>query len=132
MKYYFTTIIKGNFDIIIDKVTNELKKEGFGVLTTINIQQTLKNKLDVTFKKYTILGACNPSFAYKALQAEDKIGTMLPCNIIVQEIAVNTIEVSAINPLVSMQAVNNNQLEDIAKEVSNKLENVIKNMHNEK
>jgi len=132
MSYYFTTTIKGSFETTIDRIIVELKNEGFGVLTTIDIQQTLKNKLDVDFKKYTILGACNPSFAYKALQTEDKIGTMLPCNIIVQELSSNTIEISAINPLVSMQSVKNNQLKDIAEEVSSKLENVIKNMSNEK
>ncbi|WP_299667845.1 DUF302 domain-containing protein [uncultured Polaribacter sp.] len=132
MSYYFTTIIKGNFESVLDKVTAALKKEGFGVLTTINIQETLKNKLDVDFKKYTILGACNPSFAHKALQAENKIGTMLPCNVIVQENKNNKIEVSAINPLISMQAVENNQLERLAEKVSHKLENVIKIIHNEK
>jgi uncharacterized protein (DUF302 family) len=132
MKYYFTTTIKGNFNGVIESVTQLLKNEGFGVLTEINIQQTLKNKLNVDFKKYTILGACNPAFAYEALQAEDKIGTMLPCNIIVQEIDANTIEVSSINPLVSMQAVKNKQLENIAQEVSNKLQNVINNLNNEK
>lgn len=132
MNYYFTTTIKGDFNDVIENVTELLKNEGFGVLTEINIQQTLKNKLNVDFKKYTILGACNPAFAYKALQAEDKIGTMLPCNIIVQEIDAYTIEVSSINPLVSMQAVKNNQLEQIAQEVSNKLQNVINNLNNEK
>ena len=132
MKYYFTTTIKGNFNGVIESVTQLLKNEGFGVLTEINIQQTLKNKLNVDFKKYTILGACNPAFAYEALQAEDKIGTMLPCNIIVQEIDANTIEVSSINPLVSMEAVKNKQLENIAQEVSNKLQNVINNLNNEK
>jgi len=96
------------------------------VLTQIDIQQTLKQKLNVDFKRYKILGACNPPFAYKALQAENKIGTMLPCNVIIQELSPNHIEVSAINPLVSMQALNNEALELIAQEVSDKLENVIK------
>lgn len=132
MAYYFTTTIKGNFNQTIERVTELLKNEGFGVLTEINIQQTLKNKLNVDFRKYTILGACNPPFAYKALQAENKIGTMLPCNIIVQEIDVNSIEVSSINPLVSMQAVKNKKLEGIAQEVSNKLKNVINNIKDEK
>ena len=132
MEYYFTTTIKGNFNDTIESVTELLKNEGFGVLTEINIQQTLKNKLNVDFKKYTILGACNPTFAYTALQAENKIGTMLPCNVIVQEIDANTIEVSSINPLVSMQAVKNKKLEDIAQEVSNKLKNVINNLKDEK
>lgn len=132
MKYYFTTNTKGNFNDIEAKVITLLKEESFGILTEIDIQQTLKKKLDVDFKKYKILGACNPPFAYKALQAEDKIGTMLPCNVIIQELSPNNIEVSAINPLVSMQAVNNEGLNDIAKEVSDKLENVINSLNNEK
>lgn len=132
MNYYFTTTIQGNFNDIKERVTELLKNEGFGVLTEIDIKQTLKNKLNVDFKKYTILGACNPSFAHKALLAENKIGAMLPCNIIIQEIAPNSIEVSSINPLVSMQAVKNKQLENIAQEVSNKLKNVINNLNDEK
>lgn len=131
MDYYFTTITKGNFEAIEAKVTALLKHEGFGLITQIDMQQTLKNKLQVDFKKYKILGACNPSFAYKALQVENKIGTMLPCNLIIQEISPNTIEVSAINPLVSMQAVKNDQLKSIAQNVSAKLENVINNINNE-
>jgi uncharacterized protein (DUF302 family) len=126
MTYYFNTVVSGDFDAIIEKVTQLLQKEGFGILTQIDIQETLKKKLDVDFKKYKILGACNPPFAYKALQSEDKIGTMLPCNIIVQELEPNKIEVAAINPMVSMQAVKNSQLEDVAQEVSERLENVIK------
>lgn len=132
MDYYFTTKCKGNFDDITNKVIALLKKEGFGVLTQIDIQKTLSDKLNVNFKKYIILGACNPPFAYKALQAENKIGTMLPCNIIIQENSPNTIEVSSINPMTSMQSIKNQELKDIAKEVSNKLENVINNLKNEK
>lgn len=132
MGYYFNTVISGDFDAIIVKVTRLLQNEGFGILTEIDIQQTLKKKLDVDFKKYKILGACNPPFAYKALQAEDKIGTMLPCNIIVQELENNKIEVAAINPMVSMQAVKNNELESIAQQVSSRLENVITTLKNEK
>ena len=105
-----------------------LQKEGFGILTKIDIQDTFKKKLHKAFKKYVILGACNPDYAYKALQAEDKIGTMLPCNVIVQEVDTNSVEVAAINPLVSMQAVNNPELIDIAENVSEKLKNVIKNL----
>lgn len=131
MNYYFTTLVDGNFDAIEAKILTLLKDEGFGLITQIDMQQTLKNKLDVDFKKYKILGACNPMFAFKALQVENKIGTMLPCNIIIQEIAPDTIEVSAINPMVSMQAVKNDQLKDIAENVSEKLENVIKNIKNE-
>jgi uncharacterized protein (DUF302 family) len=132
MSYYFTTQINKNFNTVLENLTVALKKEGFGILTTIDMQQTLKNKLDVNFKKYTILGACNPQFAYKALQVENKIGAMLPCNIILQENENNSIEVSAINPMVSMQSVKNRQLNGIAEEVSNKLQNVIKNIQNEK
>ena len=132
MDYYFTTKYSGNFEDAVTKVKALLKNEGFGVLTEIDIQKTLKDKLNVDFKKYLILGACNPPFAHKALQAEDKIGTMLPCNIIVEELSPNSIEVSSINPMTSMQSVKNDALMDIAKEVSNRLETVINNLKNEK
>ena len=128
MSYYFTKTISGDFDETIVKVTEELKKEGFGVLTEIDIKATLKKKLDVDFYNYRILGACNPPFAYKALQAEDKIGTMLPCNVIVQEKEPGKIEVSAVDPVMSMQAVVNENLAGVASEVRAKLENVIKNL----
>ena len=127
MKYYFNKTVSGDFDNIINRVTNALKEEGFGVLTEIDIQKTLKKKLDVNFMKYTILGACNPEFAYKALKTEDKIGTMLPCNVIIQEKENNLIEVAAVNPIASMQAVINSDLIGISKEVSQKLKNVINN-----
>lgn len=123
--YYFSKTLTGNFDDVITKVTEALKTEGFGVLTEIDIKATLKKKLDVDFHNYRILGACNPPFAYKALQAEDKIGTMLPCNVIVQEKTPGTIEVSAVDPVASMQAVDNPALAGIADEVRNKLQNVI-------
>ena len=132
MNYYFTTVTKGNMAAIEAKIIPLLKEEGFGVLTQIDIQQTLKDKLNVDFKKYKILGVCNPPFAYEALQAENKIGTMLPCNIIIQEISPNTIEVSAINPMVSMKAVKNDKLVSVAKNVSVKLQNIINRIHNEK
>ena len=132
MHYYFTTVTKGNMAAIEAKIIPLLKEEGFGVLTQIDIQQTLKDKLNVDFKKYKILGVCNPPFAYEALQAENKIGTMLPCNIIIQEISPNTIEVSAINPMVSMKAVKNDKLVSVAKNVSVKLQNIINRIHNEK
>ena len=86
MKYYFSKTIESSFDEAVAKVTNQMKEEGFGVLTSIDVKETLKKKLDVDFRNYCILGACNPPFAYKALQAEDKIGTMLPCNFVVQEL----------------------------------------------
>ncbi|MCG2586984.1 DUF302 domain-containing protein [Rhodohalobacter sulfatireducens] len=125
MSYYVSTKFNGSFDEAITKTTEELKKEGFGILTEIDVKETLKKKLDVDFKKYKILGACNPGFAHKALQAEDKIGTMLPCNVIVEEHEDGTVEVSAVNPLDSMQAVQNSSLGDIAGEVKSKLEKVI-------
>lgn len=125
MSYYVSTKFNGSFDEAITKTTEELKKEGFGILTEIDFKETLKKKLDVDFKKYKILGACNPGFAHKALQAEDKIGTMLPCNVIVEEHEDGTVEVSAVNPLDSMQAVQNSSLGDIAGEVKSKLEKVI-------
>ena len=128
MNYYYNTIVNGSFESIEAKVVEQLEKEGFGVLTRIDMQQTLKKKLNVDFKKYKILGACNPPFAYKALQVEDKIGTMLPCNIIIQELSPNNIEVSAVNPLITMQTVSNETLKIIAYEVSVKLENIINNI----
>jgi len=132
MSYYFSKTVNGKFETIETQVNALLKNEGFGVLTQIDIQHTLKNKLQVDFKKYKILGACNPSFAYKALQVEDKIGTMLPCNIILQEQSPNVIEVSAINPMVSMQAVESKTLDKVAQAVSSKLENIINNIEDEK
>lgn len=126
MKYYFNKTIKGTFEEVIEKVTQGLKDEGFGILTEIDVTATLKKKLDVDFKKYRILGACNPPYAHKALLAEDKIGTMLPCNVIVQEIEAGIIEVAAVNPMASMQVVENEKLKDVANEITSMLENVIK------
>lgn len=125
MGYYFNTTVVGNFGDVVQKTTEALKKEGFGVLTDIDVTATLKKKLGVDFNKYRILGACNPPFAFKALQAEDKIGTMLPCNVIVQEIADGEIEVAAIDPIASMQAIKNPDLRDIADQVQRKLKKVI-------
>ncbi len=129
MDYYYSTILNNiTFDKAIEKVTAELQKEGFGVLTEIDIKATLKKKLDVDFYNYRILGACNAPFAYKALKAEDKIGTMLPCNVIVQEKEPGIIEVSAINPIISMQAVVNESLAPIAMEIGDKLKRVLANL----
>jgi len=125
MNYYTSKLINGNFEEVISKVTESLKMEGFGVLTQIDVSQTLKNKLDVDFRRYRILGACNPPFAYKALQIEDKIGVMLPCNVIVQEKSSDSVEVASVNPLASMQAVGNPELEKVAMEIQNKLQRVI-------
>lgn len=130
MKYYFNKKINGNFEEIIEMVIGELKKEGFGILTEIDIKATLKKKLDVDFYNYKILGACNPTFAYKALQAEDKIGTMLPCNVIVQEKEAGEIEVSAVDPAASMSSVENEALAEIAEIIRLKLEKVIGKINN--
>ncbi|PIY04536.1 MAG: hypothetical protein COZ21_06415, partial [Bacteroidetes bacterium CG_4_10_14_3_um_filter_31_20] len=124
MNYYFNKTVKMSFEDAEIKVIEALKSEGFGVLTEIDVQATLKKKLDVDFRRYKILGACNPPFAYKALQAEDKIGLLLPCNIVIQEKSDKTIEVAAINPLASMEVVVNEKLTEIAKEVQSKLNNV--------
>lgn len=128
MSYYISTTFDGTFEEALSKAAEELKKEGFGILTEINVKETLKKKLDVDFKKYMILGACNPGFAHEALQTEDKIGTMLPCNVIVEEHDDGTVEVSAVDPLVSMETVDNDELKGIAKQVRNLLEKVIKNV----
>jgi uncharacterized protein (DUF302 family) len=109
-------------------VTEELKKGGFGILTEIDVRETMKAKLNVDFRKYRILGACNPPFAYEALQTDDKIGLMMPCNVIVQETSDGRIEVAAIDPLESMSAVANPKLRSVAREVRAKLEKVIDNL----
>ena len=130
MNYYFSTSLQHeSFSEAVSKVTEELKKEGFGILTEIDITATLKSKLDVDFYKYVILGACNPPFAYEALKAEDKIGAMLPCNVIIQERETGTIEVSAVDPAASMSSVKNEKLEAIAGEVRDSLQRVINNLH---
>ncbi len=128
MEYFTSQKVDLSYDQAIEKVTDLLKEEGFGVLTEIDVKDTLKKKLDVDFKKYKILGACNPQFAHQALQAEDKIGVMLPCNVIVEENEDGTVEVSAVNPVASMQAVTNDGLQPIADEVRKRLEKVISNL----
>ncbi len=125
MSYYFSKTLNVSFEEAVSKVTEELKKEGFGILTDIDVQATLKKKMNVDFRKYRILGACNPPFAYQALLKEDKIGTMLPCNVIVQELAEGKAEVAAIDPIASMQAVKNPDLQGIAEQVQVKLKKVI-------
>ena len=126
MEYYFNkTLTKLTFDEVVDKTTQALKEEGFGILTEIDIKTTLKNKLDVDFPNYKILGACNPAFAHKALLAENKIGTMLPCNVIVRETENGSIEVAAIDPIASMISVKNEDLGEIADEVRNKLKKAV-------
>ena len=128
MKYYFSKIIDEDFDQAILKVTESLKTEGFGILTEIDVQSTFKKKLNVDFRPYRILGACNAPFAFKALQAEDKIGTMLPCNVIVQQLKDGKVEVAAVDPMASMQAVENSTLSTVAANVRDKLKNVIETL----
>ncbi len=126
MKYYIEKTLKGkSFDEVIETVTQALIKEGFGILTEIDVQATLKKKLDEDFRPYRILGACNPPLAYKALQAEEKIGTMLPCNVIVQQKKEGEVEVAAVDPEASMQAVDNRELAGIAGEIQQRLQKVI-------
>ncbi len=125
MAYYFRKTLNMGFDEVTDRISEELNKEGFGILTEIDVKETLKKKLDVDFRNYRILGACNPPYAYKALQIEDKIGLMLPCNIIVQEVSGGGVEVAAIDPEASMQAIENKDLAEVAKEVKAKLKRVV-------
>jgi uncharacterized protein (DUF302 family) len=125
MNYFFETSTSYTFDQAIDRVSQELKEEGFGILTRIDVKETLKKKLDVDFPRYEILGACNPAYAYKALLVEEKIGIMLPCNIIVQEKPDGSVNVSAVDPLASMQAIINPELEKIARQIQAKLRAVI-------
>lgn len=125
MKYYISNIIETDFDRAVKVTTEALKKEGFGVLSEIDIQEKLEEKLGVDFRKYIILGACNPPSAYKALQQEDKIGTMLPCNVILQELDDHRIEVAAVDPVASMISLENSKVEQIAEEIREKLIRVI-------
>lgn len=129
MSYYFNKTIKGkNFEEAIAYVTDELKKEGFGIVTSINMKETLKNKIGVDFKNYHILGACNPGYAHKALLSEDKIGVFLPCNVIVEQHENGNIEVAAVDPVASMISVKNDSLGGVATEVQAKLKKVIEGL----
>ncbi len=125
MSYFFSKTLEASFEEVIDRVTDALQQKGFGILTEIDVKETLKKKLDVDFHPYRILGACNPSMAHKALLLEDKIGTMLPCNVIVQDVGGGKIEVAAVDPAASMMAVENAELENVAGEVRGMLEAVI-------
>jgi len=127
MAYYISVTTSMNFEEAVEKLTDELKKEGFGVITTIDIKDTLKNKIDVDFRKYTILGACNPEYAHNALLLDDKIGTLLPCNVILQEIPGGT-EVAAINPYESMKGILQTDAVELSKEITRKLLRVIENL----
>lgn len=128
MKYYTNKIVEGNFDEVIEKVTNALKEEGFGVLSDIDVKSTMKEKLDVDFRNYRILGACNPPNAHKALTAEPHIGLMLPCNLVVQEVEKGKVDVAAVDPKASMAAVENPELENVAEFIKERLERVINNL----
>ena len=125
MNYYFNKTIASDFESVKKRVIEELGKEGFGILSEIDVQATFEKKLDIDFRKYQILGACNPKFAHKAITAEDKIGTMLPCNVVLQELENGEIEVAAINATASMQAVENSKVAEIAKEISGRLKKVV-------
>jgi len=125
MAYCMTTKVREDFDATVQRVTEELAQEGFGVLTEIDVKATLKKKLDKDFRPYRILGACNPPFAFRALQVEPRIGTMLPCNVIVQQLDDGSVEVAAVDPLASMQAIDNPELAEIATEIRAKLKSVV-------
>ena len=127
MKYYFEKLTDYSFEEAVQKVTEELEKEGFGVISEINVKETLRKKLGVDFRDYMILGACNAPFAHKSLMAENKIGIMLPCNVIVQKVSGTQTEIAAVDPIASMQAIENQELGGIAAEIRDKLERVIRN-----
>lgn len=129
MSYYISRTINADFDQAIKDVTEKLKEVGFGVLSRIDINEKFKEKLDIDFRKYTILGACNPSFAYEALQLEAKLGVLLPCNVIVQDVGAGKVEVSAVNPLVAMESTNNKELLGMASEVQNRMLKMLENLN---
>ena len=125
MTYYFSRVIEGGFDAVVGRTREALKQEGFGVITEIDVQATLKTKIDVDFRPYLVLGACNPAMAHEALQIEDKVGTMLPCNVVVQAHPDGTIEVAAIDPVASMQSIGNPALSTKAAEVAARLRDAL-------
>ena len=128
MSYYFSKIVAMPFTAAIDHVTDKLASKGFGVLTSIDVQQTMKAKLGADFRPYVILGACNPHFAWRALQAEDKIGTMLPCNVIVTEVGPGKVEVAAVDPVASMGAIGNRELAQVANDVRRQREEMVREL----
>ena len=128
MTYYFAKTLKGPFEAAVSRVKEALQNEGFGVLTEIDVTRTLQQKLGVDFREYRILGACNPTLAHEALRREDKIGTMLPCNVIVQEVDSGAVEVAAVDPVASMTAVENAGLRDIAGQVRERLQRVVEGL----
>ena len=125
MSYYFSKTVKGSFEDVIARTIAALKTEGFGIITDLDIQKTLKDKIGVEFRNYRILGACNPKLAYEALQLEDNIGTMLPCNVVIQQRETADVEVAAIDPVASMLAVDNLKLKEAAREVGEKLKRAV-------
>lgn len=125
MTYYYSKTVNAGFDEAVSRIQQALQEEGFGILTEIDVKSTLKKKLDVDFRNYRILGACNPPFAYKALQTEDKVGTMLPCNVIVQETSDGAVEIAAIDPVASMKAIDNPALGEIAETIGQKLKAIV-------
>lgn len=126
--YYFSKILSADFDEAVERTTEALKREGFGIITEIDIQQTLKKKINVEFRPYRILGACNPALALEALKLEDKVGTMLPCNVIVQAASPGQVEVAAIDPVASMKAIENPALLEKARAIRAKLEKAINSL----
>ena len=128
MTYYFSKIVESDFDAAVRRAKTALEREGFGILTEIDVKATLKKKLDVDFHPYLILGACNPKLAHQALQREDKIGTMLPCNVVVQQLDGGRVEIAAVDPVASMQAVGNPQLGEVASKVRQKLKDVVESL----
>ncbi len=126
MNYHMTKTVPLSFDTAIDKVTEALKAEGFGILTDIDVKATLHKKLDIDFRPYRILGACNPPLAHEALEIEDKVGVLLPCNVVVQETKPGEVEVSAMDPVGAMEAIGNDKLTDLAKRVKERLNRVLK------
>lgn len=128
MSYYFSKTLPGNFDAAVSRVVDALKEEGFGIITEIDAKETFNKKLGIAFRNYRILGACNPTLAHHALEIEDKVGTMLPCNVVVQETADGRVEVAAIDPVASMAAIDNPRLKEAAGVVRDKLKAVIERL----
>jgi len=128
MSYYIATVLNAPFGEAIEKAEAALKSQGFGIISRIDIKETLKAKIGVDFRPYTILGACNPQLAYEALKLEDKVGTMLPCNVVVQAFGPNETEIAAIDPVASMQAIDNPELAKAAGEVRDRLERVVRSL----
>ena len=128
MNYYMAAVLPISFDEALERTEEALKQEGFGIISRIDIQEALKTKIGVDYRPYTILGACNPKLAYEALQIDDKVGTMLPCNVVVQELGPQRIEVAAIDPVASMQAIENAELTKAASEVRTRLGRVIESL----